>query len=124
MPTVRKSHPRSLKANVAAEAIKAHKTAAQIGQMFGVHPTQVGGWEKQALAGSPDIFGNCPRTDAPAGRRRQGRTLQADRPTKGGVGLSQKPSGAVNRTPAGPETVGICTLVVPGGMAVHFFGVL
>ena len=36
----------------------AHKTAAQIAQMFGVHPTQVGGWKKQALAGLPDIFGN------------------------------------------------------------------
>jgi len=58
MPKVRKSHPPSLKANVAVEAIKAHKTAAQIPQMFGFHPTQVGGWKKQALAGLPDIFGN------------------------------------------------------------------
>jgi hypothetical protein len=30
----------------------------------------------------------------------------------------------LNRTPAGPETLGICTLVVSGGMAVLFFGVL
>src|SRR3954462_13893547 len=51
MPRTRKSHPPSLKAKVAVEAIKAHKTAAQIAQMFGVHPTQVGGWKKQALAG-------------------------------------------------------------------------
>src|SRR6516164_6100128 len=58
MPRTRKSHPPSLKARVAVEAIKAHKTAAQIAQMFGVHPTQVGGWKKQALAGLPDIFGN------------------------------------------------------------------
>src|SRR5271163_5067100 len=58
MPKIRKSHPPSLKAKVAVEAIKAHKTAAQIAQMFGVHPTQVGGWKKQALAGLPDIFGN------------------------------------------------------------------
>src|ERR1700689_1452886 len=57
MPKVRKSHPPSLKAKVALEAIKAHKTAAQIAQMFGVHPTQVGGGRKQALAGLPDIFG-------------------------------------------------------------------
>ncbi len=53
-----RAHPPSLKAKVAVEAIKAHKTAAQIAQMFGVHPTQVGGWKKQALAGLPDIFGN------------------------------------------------------------------
>ena len=58
MPRTRKNHPPSLKAKVAVEAIKAHKTAAQIAQMFGVHPTQVGGWKKQALAGLPDIFGN------------------------------------------------------------------
>jgi len=51
MPKIRKSHPPSLKAKVAAEAIKAHKTAAQIAQMFGVQPTQVGGWKKQALGG-------------------------------------------------------------------------
>ena len=58
MPKVRKSHPPSLKAKVAVEALKAHKTAAQIAQMFGVYPTQVGGWKRQALAGLPDIFGN------------------------------------------------------------------
>jgi transposase-like protein len=58
MPRTRKNHPPSLKAKVAVEAIKAHKTAAQIAQVFGVHPTQVGGWKKQALAGLPDIFGN------------------------------------------------------------------
>src|ERR1700690_1807150 len=57
MPRTRKSHPPSLKAKVAVEAIKAHKTAAQIAQMFGVHPTQVGGWTKQAPAGLPAIFG-------------------------------------------------------------------
>jgi putative transposase len=58
MPRTRKSHPPSLKAKVAVEAIKAHKTAAQIPHIFGVHPTQVGGWKKQGLAGLPDIFGN------------------------------------------------------------------
>ena len=26
--------------------------------MFGIHPTQVGGWKKQALAGLPDVFRN------------------------------------------------------------------
>ena len=58
MPNTRKSHPPSLKAKVAVEAIKAQKTTSQIAQMFAVHPTQVGGWKKQALDGLPDIFGN------------------------------------------------------------------
>ena len=57
MPKARKSHPPS-KGQGGRGAIKAHKTAAQIAQMFGVHPTQVGGWKKQALAGLPDIFDN------------------------------------------------------------------
>ena len=38
MPKTRKSHPPSLKAKVAVEAIKGHQTAAQIAQMFGVPP--------------------------------------------------------------------------------------
>src|SRR6201987_3241220 len=58
MPRTRKSHPPSLKAKVAVEAIKPHKTTAQSAQMFGIPPNQVGGWKKQALAGLPDIFGN------------------------------------------------------------------
>ena len=58
MPQTCKSHPPSLKAKVAVEAIKANKTTTQIAQMFGVHPTLVGGWKKQALAGLPDVFGN------------------------------------------------------------------
>jgi transposase-like protein len=92
MPRTRKNHPPSLKAKVAVEAIKAHKTAAQIAQMFGVHPTQVGGWKKRALAGLPDIFGNVQGADSPAVRHRKGRTLQTDRPTQSGAGLSQEKS--------------------------------
>lgn len=56
MPQTRKNHSPGLKAKVAVEAIKSHKTAAQIAQS--VHPTQVGSWKKQALAGLPDVFGN------------------------------------------------------------------
>ena len=59
MPRTRKSHPPSLKAKVAVEAIKAHKTAAQIAQMFGVHPTQVGGWKRQALVAATSSIPSC-----------------------------------------------------------------
>lgn len=51
MPTTRKNHPPSLKAKVAVEAIQGHKTTTQIAQKFGVHPTQVGSWKNQAVAG-------------------------------------------------------------------------
>jgi transposase-like protein len=124
MPKTRKSHPPSLKAKVAVEAIKAHKTAAQIAQMFGVHPTQVGGWKKQALAGLPDIFGN--------GREQMRQQADADKDElykqigqlKVELDFLKNRLARLNRAPAGPETLGTGTLVVPGGMAVHFFGVL
>jgi transposase len=58
MPKTRKSHPPSLKAKVAIEAIKAQRTTAQISQMFSVHPSQVAVWKKQALFGLPDVFGD------------------------------------------------------------------
>jgi hypothetical protein len=43
MRRTRKNHQPSLKAKVAIEA------RGQIASMFGVHPTQVSGWKKQAL---------------------------------------------------------------------------
>jgi transposase-like protein len=47
MPRTSKSHPPSLKAKIAIEASKAHKTTAQIAQMFGVHPDP-GRWVEEA----------------------------------------------------------------------------
>ena len=95
MPTTRKNHPPSLKARVAVEALKGHKTTTQIAQTFGVHPTQVGSWKKQALAGLAEVFGHGPTTTpVGTGRGREGRALQTDRPTESGVGLSQKKSWA------------------------------
>jgi transposase len=94
MPKTRKSHPPSLKAKVAVEAIKAHKTAAQIAQMFGVHPTQVGGWKKQALAGLPDIFGNGREQLRQQANTEKDELYKQIGQLKSGVGLSQKPSGA------------------------------
>lgn len=58
MPQTRKNHPPSLKARVAIEAIMGHKTTAQIAQPYAVHPTQIGFWKRQAMAGLPDVFGN------------------------------------------------------------------
>lgn len=59
MPNTRKNHPPSLKAKVAVEAIRNHKTTAQIAQTFGVHPTLVGGWKKQRQRAG-EIAKTCP----------------------------------------------------------------
>mgnify|MGYP003385229864 FL=1 len=43
----RKDFTGELKARVAPEAIRGIKTVNEIGQEFGVHPTQVGLWKKE-----------------------------------------------------------------------------
>ena len=43
----RKNFTGDLKARVALEAIRGIKTINEIGQEFGVHPTQVGLWKKE-----------------------------------------------------------------------------
>ncbi len=38
------------------EAIKGQKTANEIAAEYGVHPTQIAQWKKQALDGLPEVF--------------------------------------------------------------------
>jgi putative transposase len=52
----RKRYSAELKTRVALEAIKGHKTANEIAAEYGVHPTQIAQWKKQALDGLPTLF--------------------------------------------------------------------
>ncbi len=45
----RKQHTAEFKAKVALAAIKGEHTAAEIASMYGVHPTQISAWKRQAL---------------------------------------------------------------------------
>jgi transposase-like protein len=56
MPGQRKRYSADLKAKIALEAIKAQKTANEIAIEYGVHPSQIAQWKKQALDGLPDLF--------------------------------------------------------------------
>ncbi len=56
MARSRKRYSAELKTRVALEAIKGHKTANEIATEYGVHPTQIAQWKKQALDGFPDVF--------------------------------------------------------------------
>jgi transposase-like protein len=56
MSVQRKRYSADLKARVALEAIKGHKTANEIAAEYGVHPTQIAQWKKQALDGLPGLF--------------------------------------------------------------------
>ena len=52
----RKNFSSQFKAKVALEAIRGIKTANEIAQEFGVHPTQVGRWKKLLQEQASGIF--------------------------------------------------------------------
>lgn len=54
--TKRKNFSGEFKTKVALEAIRGIKTVNQIGQEFGVHPTQVGMWKKELQEQAPSLF--------------------------------------------------------------------
>jgi putative transposase len=56
MATPRKHYSAEIKAKVALEAIKGMKTINEIASEYGVHPTQIAQWKKQALDEFPHIF--------------------------------------------------------------------
>jgi len=63
--TKRKHFSGEFKARVALEAIRGIKTVNEIGQEFGVHPTQVGLW-KQALQAQASSLFDAKRGPKPA----------------------------------------------------------
>lgn len=56
MPGLRKRYSADVKTKVALEAIKGQKTTNEIATEYGVHPTQIAQWKKQALDGLPEVF--------------------------------------------------------------------
>ncbi|BBO99628.1 transposase [Sulfuriferula nivalis] len=54
--TNRKHFSGEFKAKVAVEAIRGVKTVNEIGQEFGVHPTQVGLWKKELQEQAAGLF--------------------------------------------------------------------
>jgi putative transposase len=52
----RKRHTGQFKARVAVEAIAGHKTINEIATEYGIHPSQVNKWKKQALEQLPDVL--------------------------------------------------------------------
>lgn len=53
---IRKTHSADLKAKVGLEAMKGTRTANEIGQQYGVHPTMVNDWKKIILEQSRTLF--------------------------------------------------------------------
>ena len=59
MKQYRKRYSAEIKARVALEAIKGQKTANEIASEYGVHPTQIAQWKKQALDELPHLFASA-----------------------------------------------------------------
>lgn len=57
----RKTHSASFKSKVALEAIKGELTVAELAAKYGVHPTMVTKWKKQAVEGMADTFSRSGR---------------------------------------------------------------
>lgn len=56
MAGLRKQYSNEFKVRVVLEAIKGQKTANEIASEYGVHPTQIAQWKKQALDELPNVF--------------------------------------------------------------------
>lgn len=56
MTVQRNRYSAETKAKVALEAIKGQRTANEIAADYGVHPTQIAQWKKQALDALPQLF--------------------------------------------------------------------
>ena len=52
------------KAKVALEAIKGHKTVAQLAGEYKVHGNQISQWKRQLLESLPEVFGRRRERDA------------------------------------------------------------
>lgn len=52
----RKRYSKEFKGQVALDALKGHKTVAELASEYGVHPNQIGTWKKQLMGSASDIF--------------------------------------------------------------------
>jgi len=52
----RKRYSAEFKAKVALEAIRGEATISELASRFGIHPTMVAQWKRQAVQGMADVF--------------------------------------------------------------------
>ena len=67
---MRKRYPPSFKAKVALEAIKEHKTSAELASLYQVHPGQIRNWKAVVMKGLLDLF-----SDRRKGKEQDNETL-------------------------------------------------
>ena len=67
----RKSYPSALKAKIGLEALKEEKTVNEIGQVYGVHPTQVSQWKRAIQEQAQSLFEGQKRGPKPAAEHQE-----------------------------------------------------
>jgi transposase-like protein len=60
----KKEYSKELKSQIALDAIKGHKTIAELASEYGVHANQKSIWKKQLLDAAPAAFSNGKDKDA------------------------------------------------------------
>ncbi len=58
---MKKTYSPSFKAQVVLELLREEKGIAQISSEYGVHPTQLHKWKRQAIEGLPSVFADDKR---------------------------------------------------------------
>ena len=56
MSRKRKKHSEEFKAKVALEAVKGIRTLSELSSVYQVHPTVIGQWKRQLIAGASAVF--------------------------------------------------------------------
>lgn len=64
MARKRKSHPASLKAQVALAAVRGDKTVNELAGLHGVHPTMIHTWKKHLVSNAEELFQSGAKTSA------------------------------------------------------------
>ena len=83
MSTQRKRYSAEVKARVALDASKGHKTVHELASLYGVHPTQITPWTHQLQQKVPQIFSARRATREQDQDARQAQLYQQIGPLKG-----------------------------------------
>jgi len=74
--TQRRHHGGTFKTRVVVEAIAGHKTVNEIASAYAIHPSQVGKWKSQALAGLPEVLSDGRQVKAVTDPQREARLYE------------------------------------------------
>jgi transposase-like protein len=97
----RRQHSAELKARVALEAIQERRTINEIAGEYGVHPTQVSAWKRQAVENLSVFFDGDVRVDGNALKRQESELFEQIGRLKMELEWLKKKYGALRSTSGG-----------------------